>query len=232
ALAESADEILAKTDKAINNYNDMSMTSIMHIKESSGAEKTREMKIWLKGEQRLVKFTKPATDAGISLLSTDSSTNYVYLPAYKKVRRVASHVRNQTFMGTDFSQEDMAILRYGDDFTPTLKSEDENTYTLEVTRKPDAKISYSKLQLIVNKKSYVVERIDYFDNGGDKVKTEVRSDFKEIPGNEGVYPVPTTITMTDAKTGHETVLKQEDLTINKGLDDEFFSQRNLKRPVR
>lgn len=231
ARAEDAAQILAKTDANLNNFNNLHMTSTMTVKASDGTAKVREIKVWLQGDSRMVKFAKPASDVGIALLSTDSKTNFVYLPEYKKVRRVASHVRNQTFMGTDFSQEDMAILRYADEFTPKIESETATHWILELTRKPGADISYAKLQLTVKKDNYTIDKIVYHDNSGAPQKTEERANYSKHQSKKGEYWTMSKITMTDIKTGHQTVLENSGLQIDLTLEPDFFSERNLKRPV-
>lgn len=231
-LAADANEILTKTDDNLNNFVNLSMTSTLTVKASDGTEKVREIKVWQEGVMRMVKFVKPASDVGIALLSTDSKTNFVYLPEYKKVRRVASHVRNQTFMGTDFSQEDMAILRYGDDFIPSIESEDASFWILALERKPGSDMSYGKMRLTVKKPNFELHKIEYFDNAGQKLKTEERFDYVKHSGKKGDYYTMSRITMTDAKTGHQTMLVNTDLKIDQTLEPDFFSERNLKRPVR
>jgi outer membrane lipoprotein-sorting protein len=231
ALAEDAASILKKADDNLNNYKNLFLTSTITIR-GDGPDKVREMRVWSAGEMRMIKFVQPATDRGIALLSTNASTNFVYLPAYKKVRRVASHVRNQTFMGTDFSQEDMAILRYGTDYTPKIAEETETHYVLDLTRKPGAKISYSRLQLKVGKEHYTVEQIVYYNNAGEKQKIEDRSDYLKLTSSGGDFFTMQTMMMTDVKSGHKTLLKNSDIKVDQDLAPDFFSQRNLKRPVR
>lgn len=230
ALGEqpTADQVLKYVDDLINAPQDTSYLMTMKVVEKDGTEKVREMRIWQKGSKRMIKFTKPASDRGIALLSMDASTNFVYLPAYKKVRRVASHVRNQTFMGTDFSQEDMAITRYADDYTPALISSDEAAWELELSRKPGSKISYPKLQLKINKARHTIDRIVYFNNSG-KFKQEVRDHYVL---HVDKYWCMKQITMTTYKNNHQTVLTMKETTYDQGLTDDFFSQRTLKRPAR
>jgi hypothetical protein len=54
----------------------------------------------------------PASEAGIAFLSLPDDLMYLYMPAFGRERRIASHVKNQSFAGTDFSYEDMEAREY------------------------------------------------------------------------------------------------------------------------
>ena len=47
----------------------------------------------------------------MKILTRAAQDMYVYLPAFKKVRRLASHVKEQGFMGTAFGHEEMSLVR-------------------------------------------------------------------------------------------------------------------------
>lgn len=225
----TADQILKKADDVINASKNLATHIRMTVVDADGTQKVREIKAWQQSGMRMVKFLQPASDRGIALLSTDSETNYVYLPAYKKVRRVASHVRNQTFMGTDFSQEDMAVTRYADDFTPELVDQDDKYYKLRLTRKPGSKVSYSRLDFTIAKDHFVIKTLVYYDNNGNKLKTEERSDVRQFKGKYWVFM---NIVMTSAKDGHQTRMDMLSYEYDIDLPGDFFTERTLKRPVR
>jgi outer membrane lipoprotein-sorting protein len=179
-----------------------------------------------KGDMRLVRFIKPASERGLSLLSKDSTTNYVYLPAYKRVRRVASHARNQTFLGTDFTQADMTLVRFSDEYVPELIGETDEYYLLELTPKPGSDVNYGKLQTKVEKENFNTIEIAFFEKGGVKLKVEERMKWKFL---DGKYWNATEIRITSMKDSHQTVLRNHKIEFDKGIPDEFFSTRNLKK---
>jgi outer membrane lipoprotein-sorting protein len=224
----TADQILAKADDVVNAPKCMSLTTTLIVKEQGAPDKVRQMKVWQSRGQRMVKFTQPAGDAGIALLSSDPDTNYVYLPAYEKVRRIASHVRNQTFMGTDFTQEDMAVSRYAKEYAPRLVGQTEEEWVLELTRRPESKASYDKLAVHVTKDHFLFVQIDYCDDKGEKIKVEKRSNPQLF---DGKYWTLCHIVMTSVKDKHETTLDSTDFKFDEDLPPDFFSQRTLKRPV-
>ncbi len=226
----TAQEILDKADEVLTTYNDQSLLVTITVVDSDGMEKLRQMKVWQKGNMRLLKFIKPADWKGTALLALDPKTNYIYLPSYKKIRRVAAHARNQSFQGMDCSQADMALIRFGTDYAPELIEEADTHYLLDLTPKPGSNAGYGKLILKIGKDHSEVLQIDYFaKDGKEKIKTEVRTNFKLY---EGKHYNADTLTITSAKGNHKTILKNSDYKFDQGLPDKYFTTRNLKKPLR
>ena len=70
------------------------------------AERTMAMTVLLKGEKRFTEFSAPSDMKGTKVLVLSPSEVYAYLPAFGKVRRVASSASDQGFMGMAFSLDD------------------------------------------------------------------------------------------------------------------------------
>jgi outer membrane lipoprotein-sorting protein len=226
----TAEEILKKADDVLTSYKNQTLTSTITVVDSDGTERVRQMKVWQKGDKRLLKFIEPADWKGTALLALDSKTNYIYLPSFKKVRKVAAHARNQSFQGMDFTQADMALIRFGTDYLPKLTGETDTHYVLELTPKPDADAGYGKLILKVGKDRFGVEQIDYYDKSGkEKLKVEERTDFKLY---EGKHYNASTLTVTSAKENHKTIMKNSGYEFDQDLPDDYFTTRNLNKPLR
>ena len=191
--------------------------------------RTLGLEVYMKGDKRLTAFTAPADLAGTKVLILSPTQMYVYLPAYKKVRRIASHVTEQGFMGTTYSQDLLAIARYADHYKPTVLSEDDTTWTLELTEKPDGAGPFPKIKVVVQKKDYLPTKMEYFNKRGKHVKTEERMDYE----CRGKICAPMTMKLTDHTDGdHWTKLVQKKWKPNGGLSDRIFTRRNLARGTR
>ena len=225
----TGEEILEKADALMNAFKDMSFAMEIEVENANGDQKQREMRIWQKGNQRLIKFTKPASDRGLSFLAMDHINSYVYLPAYKKVRRIAAHVRNQTFMGTDFSYEDMSTTYYSSEYNATITAQNPTYWILELTPNAGSKTSYGMLHLHINKQNSVVEQINYFDGNRELIKTEKRTNIKSFNNK---YLTPTDVTLKNIKDNNTTSTHMFDIKYDQNISDELFHQRNLKRPIR
>jgi outer membrane lipoprotein-sorting protein len=221
----SAQEILAKVDQTLNASEDQQATAKMILTDRNGRQKERVIEIIQKGtDKRLSRFLSPADQRGISVLSLPDSVIYLYLPAFKKVKRIASHIKNQSFAGTDFSYEDLEAKEYSKNYTAKLLRDQADTYVLELT--PTDRFSeYSKQIMWVQKESFVVIRGELYDKKGKLYKELVQEDIQKIDG----YWVPRQTEMKDLLKSHSTRMVLEEVTFDSGLSDSLFTTRYLQR---
>ncbi len=222
--AQNASTILEKMDNVIFAPKDSKSKMKIIITDKKGKQKIREAIVMQKGmDKRLFRFTAPASQSGISTLSLPNDIMYLYLPAFKKVRRISSSVKNQKFAGTDFSYDDMESIRYSEKYIPELVKAETDAYILKLT--PISKKSqYSKLVAKIHKTNFYPENIDYFDKTGKKIKNAT-FDFEKI----GKYWNNKEIVMTDLKKKHKTKMIKTDVQFDIGLSDDEFSIRKLKQ---
>ena len=108
--------------------------------------------------------------------------------------------------------------------------ETDGHWELELTPKQGSNPGYGKLRITVDKEHFAVERIEYFDREGqEKIKVEERSGFKLY---EGKHYAASTVRMTSLKDGHQTVIKNHEFKFDQGIPVDYFTTRNLKKPVR
>lgn len=220
------DAALAKMDKAMNQAKTQYLEYEITNQEPGKAEKKLGMKVYIKGEKRFTEFTAPADMKGTKVLILSPTQMYVYLPAFGKVRRIASHTTDQGFMGMTFTQDDFASQSYGGAYTGQLLSEAGNDQKLALTPKAGQTTPYGKLEFSVMKDKSLPSEIKYFNAGGTHVKTETRSDYK----CEGSVCTPMTLKMVDhSKGGHWTKFVTKQWKVNTELSDDLFSKRNLEK---
>jgi len=227
--ASSLDEgraLLKEVQEKITVSGDRVSVQRMRLVDADGTERVRGMKTYELGEDRtLITFTEPADVKGVSVLTLPGNTIYMYMPAFGKVRRIASHIKNQNFMGTDFSYEDIS-MNYVDNYDVIgfeKTGEEETPYYLELRPKPDSEISYSKLNMWMNKDRVPV-LVEYFGKDGElskrmTVRPELVGDYWEM----------TYIEMETVGTGHKTIIELSKVEHDTGLKQDFFSPRNLRR---
>jgi hypothetical protein len=220
------DAALAKMDKALNQAKTQYLEYEILNQEPGKAEKKLGMKVYIKGEKRFTEFTAPADMKGTKVLILSPTQMYVYLPAFGKVRRIASHTTDQGFMGMTFTQDDFASQSYGGAYAGQLLSEAGNDQKLALTPKAGQTTPYGKLEFSVTKDKSLPSEIKYFNAGGTHVKTETRSDYK----CEGSVCTPMTLKMVDhSKGGHWTKFVTKEWKVNTELSDDLFSKRNLEK---
>lgn len=225
-LGQDALTIVNRSDSVTYAPSDQVNTLKIILTDNKGREQEREAIASQMGtEYRLFRFTAPASQEGIAFLSLPDEVMYVYLPAYNKSRRIASHVKNQSFAGTDLSYEDMEAVPLAKKYDVKLLETTNDYFLLEMTPKPDRKSDYSKQIIRIDKSNYMVLSSEYYDRGGNKVKTMTNNKIQNIDG----YWIITDLKMTDLKSNHSTQLIFTDTKVNTGLSEEDFSVRKLER---
>ncbi len=226
ALAGSGDAVLAQVDAALNRASDTTSRMSAETNIPGQAPLKMEFTLETKGPKRMVEFHAPGDMKGTRVLVLDRRQMYVYLPAYNKVRRIASHVNSQGFMGTMFADADMSTTRFGEAYAAELKGETEAGWTLSLSPKPGEETAYARLEIDVSKQNTLPTTIRYYDAKGTHLKTEVRSQYV----CEAQVCQPGHFKMTDhTRKDASTVLIQKMEKMNSGLNDERFSQRALQQ---
>jgi hypothetical protein len=226
ALAdEKGDKALAAVDGAIFKAKTQHLVYEGTIKVPEKPDRTLKLAVWMKNEWRLSEFLAPADVKGTKVLILSPTQMYVYLPAYKKVRRIASHVTDQSFMGMHFTQDDMSITSYAKMFSATISKDDGKLVTLALTAKKDANAPYPKLEMVIEKARSLPTEVRYFNDSGTKLKTETRTNYtceKEFCSSVEVKMVDHT------KGGASTTLVRKEWKVNPDLPDSKFSKRALE----
>lgn len=195
-------------------------------REPDGEESSMSFKVQNKGaEWRRIEILAPADAKGMRILIRSFTQIYVYLPAHKKVRRVASHVRSRGFMGTTMSFDEMAIATYQPYFTANLLEETDTHWVIETIRKEGADYPYPRLEIEIVKEHGQASAIRYYNDKGVKLKTETRIDYvcqKKVCS-------PKKIKMVDHIAGGKwTKLTRAKWKVNTGVKDSFFTVRSLQ----
>ncbi len=227
AEGSPGERVLRLMDEAMTQAQDQSFIHEIVTQEPGKDPRRMKMRVYIKGKEwRWIEFLEPGDVKGMRILVRSVSQMYVYLPAYRKVRRVASHVRSQGFMGTTLCHDDISTVTYGPLFTARLLSENDTHWTIEANLKKGNDYPYPKLEFDVLKNVKQPSEIRYFNDKGAKVKTELRSKYE----CEGTICNPKKLRMVDHnRNGMWTEIVCHEWKINTGLKDSQFTVRALQR---
>ncbi len=222
--ASDAAAVLKGMDDVLNAPKDQNVMLKVILKDKAGKESVREMNMLQMGmDKRLVKFLSPADQKGIGFLSLPNDEMYLYLPAFKKTRRIATSVKNSKFAGTDFSYEDMEPKRYTGKWNAKLVSEDDKTVIIDITPSAGTVTDYSKITVTVLKENNYPIKFEHMDKTGKLSKVLTRDKIYK----EGDYWASHYIKMEDVKTGHTTEMETKSISLDSGLTDDVFTERYL-----
>jgi hypothetical protein len=228
ARADAAgDKVIKMTDDAMTRAKDQVYEYDITTQEPGKAKTKIQMRVTVKGKfWRIIDFLAPGDIKGMRYLVLSMSQMYVYLPAYQKVRRVASHARSQSFMGTSLSQDDASLTTYGEYFSGRIISETATHWKIEGIRKPGKDVPYPKCELTIAKDHKQPTELLWFNDKGTKLKTETRSDYECQDNICG----PKLMRMTDhTRGGMWTEFSRTGWKVNTGIADSEFTPRALQR---
>lgn len=229
--ALEGDEILSKVDSVISAPKDGVSKATMILVDKGGSRKERRLKMWTrffsdKDDWSVTKFLYPPEVRDLGFLSLADDKMYLYLPAFDRVRRIASHARKESFAGSDLSNDDLSTGKYTRHYSAKVREETPSEYVLELARKPGSERIYSKILAWVDKKHYTIRRLELFDDGESPWKT-YEAEWRQIQG----YWTSVRMRMKDLRKEHETVIEVQDVEFDVGLADDLFSERQLKRKI-
>ncbi|WP_027338819.1 outer membrane lipoprotein-sorting protein [Halonatronum saccharophilum] len=212
----------------------------MKIINSSGQERVRRLRSISKEdnkgvEKSLIHFLEPANVRGTGFLSItnpeEADERYLYLPALGRPRRISSEERGGSFMGTDFSYEDITFNI--DDYTYKLVREEilneREVYVVKaegISREIKSNVGFAKRTIFIRKDNFVPVKSEYFNDMGEKIKIMRAYDIEEV--NDGIW-FSTRMEMEDVNKGSRTELVYEDIKVNVNISDDYFSIRQLSR---
>lgn len=186
---------------------------VMTLKPAKGDSVQRQLAVaaLLDGAVRRyrVRFVAPADVEGTTLLYREHGAGgeaelYMYLPAFKRTRRIVASARNGAFMGSDFTYAD---LEYRDvkeaSFEALADERIDGVDCWHFVAKPTSMELYGRLELWVRKDAYVAQQIKYFDRNGGFAKV-----YKIAAANvvDGRWVVTRSMMWTKG-TGHTTFLE-------------------------
>jgi hypothetical protein len=241
--AMSAREIMQAVDDRDDGDNrvaDMKMVLI----DKNGDTRTREIRSYdkEKGEdkQRIMFFLSPADVKDTAFLTYDydayeaDDDQWLYLPALRKSKRIASSDKSGSFMGSDFSYADMTRKNL-DAYDFTILKEEElrgnKVWLIESvpkTKKEIEETGYSKSVAFVRQDNFVVVRAVHWVKEGGRLK------YLDVTGLEPIDGVWTILemTMTTKKgnaTLHKTELSFSNVHYDQPLDEQMFTLRRLEK---
>jgi hypothetical protein len=229
-------ELAKKSDFITDGFVSSSSNMTMKLINSAGQETIRKMKSKIlegeNGNMSLMTFVTPADVKGTKMLTHEhinkNDDQWMYLPALKRIKRIASRNKSGSFMGSEFSYEDTANNSW-EKYTYEDKL---NTVTIngrkhyKGTRFPKDKYSgYTKQVTYIDATTFLVSKIEYYDRKKELLKTAIFSDWKKI---DNIYLMGK-ITMTNHQNSKKTTLIWDNQKIRVGLKKKDFSKRRLKR---
>jgi len=239
--AESAEEkglaIVQEADKRDLGWVDSKAELKMILRNKQGQESERSIRInnlevHGDGHKSLSVFDSPKDIKGTTFLSYTHSTTpdeqWLYLPALKRVKRIASANKSGPFVGSEFAFEDLAsqeVDKYTYKWLRDEPLDGRDCFVIEAYPVYENS-GYTRQVVWIDKEMHRAIRIDYFDRKNAPLKTLIASEWSQYLDQ---YWRPGTMNMVNHQTGKSTQLSWNNYQFKTGLDDRDFDRNTLKR---
>jgi len=231
-FSQSGYEIAKMMDEKLSP-KDMSNRTKMVLTNSKGKTRTNAMvsKSVDGNKKQIIWFMEPKDDKGVAFLKLENEDKEdemrMWLPAFKKVRRISSKKKGDSFMGSDLSYEDMSNRDMSENEYTRLDDETVNEiecYVLEITPKKEAKSAYSKHISWIAKEGLYGVKENSFDKRGELKKRKVFN-FQKLKE----YYVIERVFVEDVQKQHTTEVTFSDIQVDSEINEKLFQEKNLKR---
>ena len=234
--AQSAESIVQRSRDRIQ-ADTTSTRSRMVITARNGSTSERLIDQYSKDDARgnsrtVIVFQSPASVAGTRFLTIENASRandqWIFLPGSGRVRRIAASEGSGSFIGTDFSYDDISsVNRKADLDDHRLLREDtlngRSCYVIESVPK-DSGYQYSKMVLWIDRENYVNHRVELYDRRGNQVKLLEILELRDFQGR--LTPVQTK--MTSLAAGTSTTLIADIVRYDDNIPEIVFTTEFLE----
>jgi outer membrane lipoprotein-sorting protein len=220
-------------------YADNSMRAKVSMKlvNAQGSVREREMtllrmNVGTSGDQRYyIYFHAPGDVRGVSFLiwkyAGKESDRWIYVPTLKLVKRIAADDKRSSFVGSDFTYEDVSGRTLADETHALVRKEDlagRPTYVVE--SKPKLPIGYSRRLSWIDSERWLPLKEEYFDARNEPLRTFTTDKVERI-GDQWTAMVRT---MKNIQSGSRTEVVFREVQYGVGMKPDVFTERYLRDP--
>lgn len=238
ATAEDQGLAIAKEAKARDEgWVDMTASMNMVLRNKNGQESVREIRMQVlevanDGDKSLSIFDRPRDVKGTAFLSfshtSGADDQWLYLPALKRVKRIASRNKSGPFMGSEFSFEDLSSFEIDKYNYKLIKEEACSIGTCFVLEQypTDKNSGYTKRIVWIDKVEYRTLKTDFYDRKNSLLKTLTTEQYQQY---KGTFWRPSSMKMVNHQSKKSTDLSYNQYQFGNGLSDSDFNKNTLKR---
>lgn len=204
----------------------MKITMIVKTKRT---ERKMKMDSYSIGKDKsFIKITYPGKDKGITFLKLNNSM-WQYVPRIEKIIKIPASMMLQSWMGSDFSNDDLVKeSSLSDDYVITLSGENDHEYEILLVPHEDAPVVWGKIIMFVSKELELPTSVKYYDEDDLLIRTLYYQKTRQF--GDRVYPSRWLMQPeTKEKAGHQTIVIIDDVVFDQEISDSYFTKRALKR---
>ena len=231
---EIAQMMKAAGEGFVSDSSEMEMILI----DSYGTRVSRKMKgVSIEGKndegRALTEFLSPADVKGTKLLTHshkgEDDDQWLFLPAMKRKKRISGGAKSSSFMGSEFSYEDLGsqdIEKFNFKFIADEPMKGGKAWRVE--RKSKKRSGYSKQVMVVHQEYLSPISIEYYDRRGGLLKVAEFTDWKQMKVGKKSFWKSGNVHVKNIQTKKESIFKWEKRELGKNVDESLFSPGALR----
>lgn len=195
-------------------------------------ERTMTLRAWTQGEKNsLILTIDPPKDKGNGTLKKDREM-WIYNPKVNRVVKLPPSMMSQSWMGSDFSNNDLAksdtlLVDYTHEIIGTETHEGKTVYVIKSIPKPQAPVVWGMQKLKI-REDLIMLREEFYDEDENLVKYITMSNIRRV--GDRFFPCVWKMVDTEEKD-HYTLLNHKEVTFKQSLPDSIFTISRLKNPI-
>ena len=189
------------------------------------------LRSWAKEQTHsLIFISAPARDRGTVYLMRDRDI-WTYDPRIDRTTRLPSSMMAQSWMGSDFSNDDLVrdtniVTDFEHRLLRTETYQERDCFVIEMIPKPETPVVWGKVKVWVTTDSFLQLRVENYDQRGKLANSMVLDQITRFGDRE----IPARITVTPAdKEQERTILQYKTIEFNIEIDDDFFTRATMQR---
>lgn len=238
-FANKGYDIAKQVSKHNDGYVGEKASLVMILKDAHGTQVQREMESMAKEGQNdedksLLIFLRPLDVKGTKLLTWSHASKdddqWLYLPSLKRVKRISSTSKSSSFMGSEFSYEDLSGQEV-DKYTYTFIQDKVDKTWGEMwvnQRKSKSDSGYSKEVTYILKDKFVPHKVEYFDRKGELLKVATFADYQKYSVKGKSFFRANKIIMRNVQTKKESIITWSKREFGQEYNDRMFNKASLK----
>jgi outer membrane lipoprotein-sorting protein len=237
--AQDATEIMKKSHLAYYYAGNDGVAEVtMKLFDKNGGQRVREFTMLRLdkedgGDQKYYTYFKKPSDVSrltfmVYKTGKGSDQRWIYVPSVDLVKPISADDKNSSFVGSDFSYEDVSGRHWTEDthkLLPEAQVDGKAVYVIESTPVKAYK-GFAKSISYIDKETFLPLKEEYFDDKGEITRRLHADKIETIDG----IPTVTIRSMESLKKGSKTIVEFSHISYNVGLKDDIFTERYLKNP--
>lgn len=229
AQSNKALEIVKRADEKSRGHSsrgEMTMTI-----ERPTWKRSVKMKMWSKGtDYSLIYITEPAREKGQVFLKRKKEM-WNWVPGIQRMIKIPPSMMMQSWMGSDFTNDDLVqqssiVTDYQHEYLGIEEVRSVKCHKISLVPKPNAPVVWGRIISWISIEGEDMLKSEYFDEDNFLINTENAYDLKRmgdrtIPSRFEIIP--------EDKPSQKTILEFNNMEFNVKIDEDFFSQQNMKR---